>query len=100
MTASVFLGFKVDWAHKSFNTILVVGSAGEMGSTKDHVSHFVITISDSVGESRHPHTNSFQYTITCKLVHNQWTFSFQWFFVCVWYNATDEMRFSDVQGSH
>merc|ERR1711899_128176 len=100
VTASVFFCLKIDFGHESSNTFLVIGGCSQFLGSKDHVSHLVVSVSDSVGETQHTNTNTFQYTITFKLVHNQWSFGFQWFLVSIWYNATDEVRFSDVQSIH
>jgi len=100
VTQTVSLSGELNLVKKSICSSLVISSIGNFSSTKDLVPRLEVRVQHPVRETSHTNPDTFQYTITSKLVHNKFRFNTSRLLVGVGHNATDEVRLSAVKSSH
>merc|ERR1719297_568439 len=91
---------ELDLVHESIGGDLVVRGRGNLSLSKTSVSHLVVWIQHSVGESSHTDSDSLQHTITGELVHDQRRLNISGLLVSVGHKATDKVRLTRVKGGH
>merc|ERR1719471_2057153 len=100
VTQAISLSGEFNLVQQSICASLVIRCIGNLSSTKDLVPRLEIRVQHPVGEASHTNPDTFQYTITSKLVHNQFRLNSSRLLVGVGHNATDEVRLSAVKSSH
>merc|ERR1719297_681614 len=91
---------ELDLVHESIGGDLVVRGRGNLSLSKTSVSHLVVWVQHSVGESSHTDSDSLQHTITGELVHDQRRLNISGLLVSVGHKATDKVRLTRVKGGH
>jgi len=70
VSKTVPLPIELNFVHESIDSSFVITGAVDFSSSKDSITHFVIRVHHSVGESSHADPDTFQYTIASELVHD------------------------------
>merc|ERR1719471_122442 len=91
---------ELDLVHQSVHSGLVVAGALDLSLSQASVSHLVVGVEHSVGESSHADPDTLQHTVTGQLVHDQWGLNLSGLLVGVGHQATDEVGLAGVEGGH
>merc|ERR1719330_719527 len=85
---------------KSIHSCFVIRGRIDFLCCKNSIAGLKIRIKHTIWKSTHADPNSFQHTITCKLVHNEWRLNISGFLVCVWNQASDKVGFTRMKSCH
>merc|ERR1719166_897383 len=91
---------ELDLVHQSVHSGLVVAGALDLSLSQASVSHLVVGVEHSVGESSHADPDTLQHTVTGQLVHDQWRLNLSGLLVSVGHKATDEVGLASVESGH
>merc|ERR1719166_170389 len=91
---------ELNLVHQGVHSGLVVAGALDLSLSQASVSHLVVRVEHSVGESSHADPDTLKHTVTGQLVHDQWGLNLSGLLVSVGHKATDEVRLASVESGH
>jgi len=99
---SEFVGIDIDRSEKFLGGFLVIEELAFWDGiwVQDSVSLFEVSVLEPVWKSFSADSNTFEDTVTSELMDGQMWVHFTWFFVLVWYDASDEVWRSGFQVGH
>jgi hypothetical protein len=102
VSKSEFLGIERERTKKFLSGLLVIEELSVWDGiwVQDSVSLFKVSVLKPVWITFSANSNTFEDTVTSKLVDGQMWTHFTWFFVLVWYDAPNEMWRSGLQVGH
>merc|ERR1712107_324408 len=100
VSKTVSFSVKFNLVHEGIDSSLVVRGASNFSSTKDGISHLVVRVQHSVGESSHTDSDTLKHTITSELMHNERRLNLSRLLVSVGHQATHKVGLTSVQSGH
>jgi hypothetical protein len=102
VTKSEFVLVDIDGAKKFFSSFFVIKELAVWDGiwVQDSVSLFEVSVLEPVWKTFSADSNTFEDTVTSKLMDGQMWVHDTWVFVFVWNDASDEMRRSRLQVGH